>query len=81
MKFFDRLFFDHPNEIGETYRQHFRCAITVSFKLGCASFCQMLHAIVPGIKPPCGTDLKSVVEFCNSHLPTKRKRDNEQRRE
>ena len=75
MKLLDRLFFEHPRSVDETYWQHFRCATTVSFKLLCACVCQLLHAVIPGIHPPYGTDLRSLAEFCDSRLPEKRKNE------
>ena len=75
MKFLNKYFLDHPRSVGETYTQHCRCAMTVSFKLACASIFQLLHAVIPGIHPPCGTDLKSLAEFCDKRLPDRR-RDN-----
>lgn len=79
MKFLDHMFFKHPRSVGETYWQHFYCAVTVSIKLLCASMCQLLHAIIPGVHPPCGTDLRSLAEFCDKRLPENRKKSNEQK--
>ena len=68
MRWMESLFLDHPRSVGETYWQHFRCAATISLKLGCACLCQLLHAVIPGIHPPGGTDLRSLVEFCDKRL-------------
>jgi hypothetical protein len=74
-----KYFVAHVQDVGETYFQHARCALTVSFKLASASIFQLLHAIVPGIHPPYGTDLKSLAEFCDKRLPERRRKDNEPR--
>ena len=68
------LFTDHPNEVGETYLEHMRNALRVTYKLAIATNCQLLHAVLPFVKPPCGTDLKSLIKDLSEFLPEERKK-------
>ena len=79
MRFLDSLFFAHPRSVNETYWQHFYCALTVSLRLLYASIFQLLHAVIPGIHPPYGTDLRSLAKYCDSRLPEKRKNEPKQK--
>ena len=40
-------FTKHPNEVGETYFQHMRCALRFHFTLLKLSFCALIHSIFP----------------------------------
>ena len=68
----------HLEEVGETYWEHFLIAASVSHKLAVASWCQLLHAFLPPVKPPCGCDLKSLIEYLESRLPENRSNSEEE---
>ena len=40
-------FTKHPNEVGETYFQHMRCALRFHFTLLKLSLCALIHSIFP----------------------------------
>ena len=68
------LFTDHPYDIGESYWEHMREALTIAARMYCCCVAQTMHAIFPFISPPCGTDIKTMKEFCHEHSPEERKR-------
>lgn len=72
MKIF-KLFTEHPHEVGETYLGHALSASKIALKFFIASVAQLIHAIFPFIKPPCGSDTCSMIEFLESMKPEARK--------
>jgi hypothetical protein len=46
---FDRLFFDHPRTVDETYFEHMRFALTFAFWLTVAGLAALVHAFVPAL--------------------------------
>ena len=58
----------HLDEVGETYWQHFRAALAITGRLAIATHCQLLHAIFPFVKPPLGSDLKTLIGFLQKRL-------------
>ena len=44
---FKKIFFEHPNEIGEGYFEHQKNAFKISFKLLALSLIVTIHAIFP----------------------------------
>jgi hypothetical protein len=68
----------HLDEVGETYWQHFKTGIDVVGALALATHCQLLHALIPCIKPPFGTDLKSLIGYLEKRLPENRKKKAEE---
>jgi len=44
-----RLFTDHPQEVGETYFEHLRAASSFAGGLAICPFCCFVHALVPGL--------------------------------
>ena len=42
-----RKFTEHPASVGETYGQHFVCAMGFSLSMLGAAFCCAIHAILP----------------------------------
>ncbi len=46
---FDRLFLDHPREVGETYGQHMAASAAFGFRLMRLAGCAFAHALVPGV--------------------------------
>ena len=43
----DRLFFDHPRGVGESYGEHFLFALTFAFTLFLAAGAALVHALIP----------------------------------
>ena len=76
MKRLIRLFTDHPKDVGETYLQHFFMASSMSLMLTFASYMQLVHSIFPFIKPPLGSDVRSLIKFLEKRLPENRKDTN-----
>jgi len=69
-------FTEHPNAVGETYFTHFKVALCVAKRLLFASACQAIHAILPFINPPGGTDIDSLVKFLDCRSPAARRKYN-----
>ncbi|WP_427790434.1 DUF6356 family protein [Brevundimonas diminuta] len=46
---FNRLFREHPREVGETYIQHMAASSRFGFKLLRLAGCAFVHAVVPGV--------------------------------
>lgn len=46
---FNKLFRDHPSDVGETYAEHFAAAGGFGVKMVVGGVACMVHAIVPGI--------------------------------
>ena len=63
----------HLDDIGESYLTHCRHALVLSFRLFIAAIAQVLHAFLPDIRPPFGSDLESLISFLKSKLPENRK--------
>lgn len=68
-----KLLTKHLNDVGETYFQHMKQALTISLRLGLACIAQLVHAVFPFVSPPLGTDTKSLLNFLDSKLPSNRK--------
>lgn len=68
------LFKKHPNEVGETYFEHFQEAMTISARMYFCFVAQAVHAVFPFLKPPRGTDIVAMWHFCRNHTPEERKR-------
>jgi hypothetical protein len=45
----NRLFRDHPTEVGETYGEHFAAAGGFGVKMAIGGVACMIHALVPGL--------------------------------
>ena len=45
----DKIFFDHPRQVNETYFQHGKFALTFAFKLFLAATAATIHAFVPSL--------------------------------
>jgi hypothetical protein len=45
----DKIFFDHPRQVNETYFQHGKFALTFAFKLFLAATAAIIHAFVPSL--------------------------------
>jgi len=46
---FRRLFLSHPQQVGESYFQHQRVALSFAVPLLRAGLAAILHAVVPGL--------------------------------
>ena len=46
---FKKIFFEHPNSVGESYTEHQTFALDVSFQLFIAAFACLIHALVPAL--------------------------------
>ncbi len=45
----DKLFFEHPRDIGESYGEHAGHALDIGGRLLLAGFACLVHALVPGL--------------------------------
>jgi len=61
----DKLFFDHPRSVGETYWQHFRAAGKLWLKMVGATSALAVHAFVPGVFK---TTASSLIEKCHGDM-------------
>jgi len=41
------IFSEHPNSVGETYREHMECAFGFGFRMIAAGLACMVHGIIP----------------------------------
>lgn len=46
---FNRLFVDHPREVGESYLRHMAASSRFGFRLVKLAACAFVHALVPGV--------------------------------
>jgi hypothetical protein len=46
---FRRLFLSHPRQVGESYLQHQRVALSIAVPLLTAGLAALVHALVPGL--------------------------------
>jgi len=63
----------HLKDVNETYLTHCRHALALSSLLFLSSMGQALHAFVPDVRPPLGSDVRSLISFLESKLPENRK--------
>jgi hypothetical protein len=49
MRALNRLFLDHPREVGETYLHHAAAASRFGVRLARLSACAFTHAVMPGV--------------------------------
>jgi len=45
----NRLFFDHPSTVQESYFEHMRFALSFAYWLGVAGLAALVHALVPAL--------------------------------
>ena len=62
---FRRLFLSHPQQVGETYFQHQRVALSFALPLLGAGLAAVVHAVVPGL---CETTAGDVIRKLNARL-------------
>jgi hypothetical protein len=59
----NRLFVEHPREVGETYLHHAAAASRFGFKLARLSACAFTHAVVPGVhKTTVSSEIKRMAD-------------------
>jgi len=46
---FRRLFLSHPRQVGESYLQHQRVALSLAVPLLGAGLAALVHAVIPGL--------------------------------
>ncbi len=60
---FNRLFVDHPREVGETYLHHAGVAARTGLRLAKLSGCAFIHAVAPGLhKTTVSSDIKRMAD-------------------
>ena len=57
-------FTKHPNEVGETYFQHMRCALRFHFTLLKLSLCALIHSIFPFLCEKTASDGIKELNYC-----------------
>ncbi len=67
-----RKFLEHPESVGETYFQHLRFALGVSFRAAFAAAACFVHAFFPFI---CVDTASKELEKINEHLKNRRCED------
>ena len=55
-KAFEKLFLEHPQEVGETYAEHAAAASRYGWRLLEASACAFIHALIPGLHKTTASD-------------------------
>lgn len=48
-KLIDRLFFDHPRSVGESYAEHLAMAFGFGWRMAVAGIACMIHALLPAV--------------------------------
>lgn len=46
---FDRLFLEHPRDVGESYFQHMAHSASYGFRIAGIAFYAFVHALIPGV--------------------------------
>ena len=55
-KRFEKLFLEHPREVGETWAEHAAASAGYGWRLLQASACAYIHALVPGLHKTTASD-------------------------
>ena len=76
----NKLFFEHPNSVGETYFQHFINAVYIGNKMLAFAIAAYIHALVPGIDlfKAAGTTSCAELDKLSNLLKQRRNRQQEQ---
>ena len=56
LKAFEKLFLEHPREVGETWAEHAAAASRYGWRLLKASGCAFIHALIPGLHKTTASD-------------------------
>lgn len=63
IRLLNRLFLDHPREVGETYLHHAGQACRFGFRLARLSICAFIHALAPGVhKTTVSSEIKRMAD-------------------
>jgi len=65
-------FTKHPKEVGETYFQHMRCALSFHFTLLKLSLCALVHSIFPFL---CVTTASDGIKKLNKCIQDRRNKN------
>jgi hypothetical protein len=55
-KAFEKLFLEHPQEVGESYTEHAAAASRYGWRLLEASTCAFIHALIPSLHKTTASD-------------------------
>ncbi|MBU2379696.1 MAG: hypothetical protein KJ824_11075 [Alphaproteobacteria bacterium] len=59
----NRLFVDHPREVGESYLHHATVSARTAFRLAGLAGCAFVHALIPGLhKSTVSSDIKRMAD-------------------
>ncbi len=64
---FDKIFFEHPREVGLTYFQHTKRALYISSTMLYGSACLLIHSVLPCLFETTGTD---IVQHLDNYMHT-----------
>jgi hypothetical protein len=67
---FARLFFTHPQSVGESYLEHQRMAFSFAGPLLLAGLACLLHAVIPGL---CERTASSRIEMLHARMVSGRR--------
>ena len=56
LKSFEKLFLEHPQEVGESYAEHAHASSGYGWRLLQASACAYIHALIPGLHKTTASD-------------------------
>tara|TARA_A100001515_G_scaffold115636_1_gene97305 strand:- start:413 stop:697 length:285 start_codon:yes stop_codon:yes gene_type:complete len=62
----------HLNYVGESYWEHSLAASKLSLRLFVSAISQAIHALLPFVRPPFGTDVCSLSDYIESVKPEAR---------
>lgn len=66
----DLAFFAHPRSVGETWWQHAKAALHISFQAACASGEALVHALVPCLcTRSASARVAALARLCEGRLP------------
>ena len=59
----------HLREVGESYIAHGLTAFSLAIMLALSAVAQFVHAVLPFVRPPMGTDICSLLEYLEAKKP------------
>ena len=62
----------HLLEVDESYIAHGLTALSIAVMLVLSAIAQLVHAILPFVRPPLGTDVCSLIEYLEAKKPESR---------
>ena len=66
----------HLQEVGESYIQHLKVTVKVATRFACAVGSQLIHGLVPDLRPPFHNDIESLIDFLYRYKPEVRRAEN-----